>query len=47
LTPHREERLGVNHHMIPVDASRRPFHSYQGDGARMTIITRSPDFYSA
>jgi len=26
-------RLGVNHHLIPVNASRRPFHSYHRDGA--------------
>ncbi|GMT48431.1 MAG: catalase [bacterium] len=26
-------RLGVNHHLIPVNASRCPFHSYQRDGA--------------
>ncbi|MBW2711585.1 MAG: catalase, partial [Deltaproteobacteria bacterium] len=26
-------RLGVNHHLIPVNASRCPFHSYHRDGA--------------
>jgi catalase len=26
-------RLGVNHHMIPVNAARCPFHSYHRDGA--------------
>ena len=26
-------RLGVNHHMIPVNAPRCPFHSYHRDGA--------------
>lgn len=26
-------RLGVNHHQIPVNASRCPFHSYHRDGA--------------
>jgi len=26
-------RLGVNHHLIPVSASRCPFHSYHRDGA--------------
>jgi len=26
-------RLGVNHHLIPVNASRFPFHSYHRDGA--------------
>ncbi|HSA01967.1 MAG TPA: catalase, partial [Candidatus Paceibacterota bacterium] len=26
-------RLGVNHHLIPVNAARCPFHSYHRDGA--------------
>ena len=26
-------RLGVNHHLVPVNASRCPFHSYHRDGA--------------
>ena len=26
-------RLGVNHHLIPVNAPRCPFHSYHRDGA--------------
>ena len=26
-------RLGVNHHLIPVNASRCPFHSFHRDGA--------------
>ncbi|HNY29222.1 MAG TPA: catalase-related domain-containing protein, partial [Candidatus Sumerlaeota bacterium] len=26
-------RLGVNHHLIPVNASHCPFHSYHRDGA--------------
>jgi catalase len=29
-------RLGVNHHLIPVNASRCPFHSYHRDGAMRT-----------
>jgi catalase len=29
-------RLGVNHHQIPVNAPKRPFHSYHRDGAMRT-----------
>jgi len=29
----KPSRLGVNHHLIPVNASRCPFHSYHRDGA--------------
>jgi catalase len=29
-------RLGVNHHQIPVNAPRCPFHSYHRDGAMRT-----------
>jgi len=29
-------RLGVNHHLIPVNAARCPFHSYHRDGAMRT-----------
>jgi catalase len=45
-------RLGVNHHLIPVNASRCPHHSYHRDGAmRVTGSGRSsrilPDRLSA
>jgi catalase len=32
-------RLGVNHHQIPVNAPRCPYHSYHRDGAMQSMVT--------
>ena len=44
-------RLGVNHHLIPVNAARCPFHSYHRDGAMRvdgnhgSTLTYEPNSY--